>query len=119
LERTYKQVSVVLERPSEFRNVAGRGVVAVVAGHRVVIGSQMLLEQELVQVEASCASLHKLMRQGELQGYTMVAVAVDGAVVGVLGLRDTVREDSLRAVKQLQDHGIEVTRSHVVCCLYL
>jgi cation transport ATPase len=99
---------VVLERPSEFGNVAGRGVVATVSGRHVVIGSHVLLQQEMVQVDASRDGLHRLMSEGEAQGHTVVAVAVDGAVVGVLGLRDTIRQDSLRAVKQLQDHGIQV-----------
>jgi Cu+-exporting ATPase len=108
LHITHEEVAVVLERPSEFGNVAGRGVVATVAGHRVVIGSQLLLEQEMVRVEASREKLHRLMREGEALGHTMVVVAVDGEVVGVLGLRDTVRQDSLRAVKQLQDQGIQV-----------
>jgi Cu+-exporting ATPase len=110
--------AAVLERPSDFGNVAGRGVVATVAGHRVVVGSQLLLEQEMVQVEASREHLHRLMREGEAQGHTMVAVAVDGNVVGVLGLRDTIRDDSLRAVKQLQDHGIQVVCVlSADCCL--
>jgi Cu+-exporting ATPase len=110
---------VVLERPSDFGNVAGRGVVATVRGRRVVIGSYVLLQQEMVQVDASRDSLHRLMSEGEAQGHTVVAVAVDGAVVGVLGLRDTIREDSLRAVKQLQDHGIEVARDRVVACFFV
>jgi Cu+-exporting ATPase len=112
--------AAVLERPSDFGNVAGRGVVATVAGHRVVVGSQLLLEQEMVQVEASREHLHRLMREGEAQGHTMVAVAVDGNVVGVLGLRDTVRDDSLRAVKRLQDNGIQVLCVLLLsahCCL--
>jgi cation transport ATPase len=82
--------------------------VATIAGRRVVIGSQILLEQEKVRLEVSLKELNRLMREGEAQGHTMVAVAVDAEVVGVLGLRDTVREDSRRAVKQLQDHGIQV-----------
>jgi P-type E1-E2 ATPase len=110
LHGTHGEVAAVLERPSEFGNVAGRGVVATVAGHRVVIGSQILLEQEMVQVEASREKMHRLMQEGETQGHTMVVVAVDGEVVGVLGLRDTVRQDSLRAVKQLQDQGIQVAK---------
>jgi Cu+-exporting ATPase len=108
LQVAHRQEGVVLERPSDFGNVAGRGVVATIAGRRVVIGSQILLEQEKVRVDVSLKELNRLMREGEAQGHTMVAVAVDAEVVGVLGLRDTVREDSRRAVKQLQDHGIQV-----------
>lgn len=118
LNSTHQEGGVVLERPSEFGNVAGRGVVATVAGCRVVIGSQSLLEQEMVRVEASRDELHRLMREGEVQGYTMVVVAVDGEVVGVLALRDTIREDSLRAVKQLQDHGIQVACLRLRCLIF-
>jgi Cu+-exporting ATPase len=119
LQAVHRDGAAVLERPSEFRNVAGRGVVATVAGRRVVIGSEVLLQQEMVQVEVSREHLDRLMREGEVQGYTMVAVAVDGAVVGVLGLRDTVREDSLRAIKQLQDHGIQVAYLLVFIFLFI
>jgi Cu+-exporting ATPase len=117
LQVTHKMEGLVLERPSDFGNVAGRGVVATIAARRVVIGSQILLEQEKIRVEVSLKDLNRLMREGEAQGHTMVAVAVDGEVVGVLGLRDTVREDSRRAVKQLQDNGIQVATSFCSCLL--
>jgi P-type E1-E2 ATPase len=77
-----------LAEATDFRSTPGRGVVAVVEGRRIEVGSPVLLDghggQRTVQARVAVAGL-------ETAGRTAVVVIVDGDPVGVLGLADRLR----------------------------
>jgi Cu2+-exporting ATPase len=87
-----------------FRNVPGRGAVAEVAGHRVLVGSAKLMADEGVDL-GPLGARHDELAAG---GRTSVLVAVDGRAVGVIALADAVRPTSAAAVAALHDAGIQV-----------
>ncbi len=77
---------------SRFRALPGRGVEAVVSGRRVEVLSPAAVDGRLPE---SVAEL-------ESSGATAVVVMVDGACAGVIGLRDTVREEAGDVVADLR-----------------
>ena len=87
-----------------FVNVAGKGAVATVEGHRVAVGNMRLMVDESIDLGPLAA------RQEELavDGKTAVLAAVDGRAVAVIGLADAVRPTSAAAVAELRDLGVEV-----------
>ncbi|GAA2145519.1 heavy metal translocating P-type ATPase [Nocardioides koreensis] len=91
-------------RASGFRNVAGRGAIAEVDGHRVAVGNRRLMESEAVDLEALGARRDELAAGGR----TAVLVAVDSRTVAVIGIADAVRETSAAAVSALHEAGVEV-----------
>ncbi|TMS00319.1 heavy metal translocating P-type ATPase [Nonomuraea basaltis] len=95
---------LALADPSGFGSVTGQGVSAVVEGHRVLVGGRRLLSAEGVQV----ADLETAAEQIAAAGRTPVMVAVDGDPAGVLGVADTVKDDSRDAVAALQRLGLNV-----------
>ena len=95
---------VVAERPAEFRNVPGHGAVALVDGHRVVVGNRRLMDDE----GADVSHLHARREAMAASGRTAVLVAVDGRGAGVIGLADAVRGTSAAAVAALHDMGVQV-----------
>lgn len=88
----------------DFTNVAGKGAIAMVDGHRVVVGNARLMSAESVDLGALGA------RQEELAagGRTAVLGAIDGRAVAVIGLADAVRPTSAAAVAQLHELGVDV-----------
>lgn len=92
-----------LELPSagDFRANTGAGIVATVEGARVVIGNAALLRTEAVPD-------HDADRVAALEaaGRTTVRVAVDGRVVGLVAVADTVRPGAAAAVARLRAAGI-------------
>ena len=82
----------------------GSGIEARIEGRAVRIGNAAFLSgsgaQESVQTEAEDA----LARDGK----TVVWVAVDDEVAGLLAVSDAVRETSKEAVRQLHERGVEV-----------
>ncbi|MCS6850770.1 MAG: heavy metal translocating P-type ATPase [Gemmataceae bacterium] len=93
-----------LAQPTEFRALPGKGVVGLVEGHRVVVGSSSLLREEGIDsgvLEAQAASWRQ-------QGETVVLVAVDGRAVGLLGIADPIRATTPEALQQLRTEGLDI-----------
>jgi Cu2+-exporting ATPase len=87
-----------------FRNLPGRGAVAEVAGHRVLVGNAKLMADEGVALGAMGVRRDDLAAGGR----TAVLVAVDGRAVGVIALADAVRPTSAAAVAALHEAGLQV-----------
>jgi len=95
----------------DFASEAGFGVRGRVAGREVVVGRLVLLDTETSDAEASGAEAPNLqLRQAaddaEAAGRTVVAVAWDGAVRGLLVVADEVKATSAEAVARLRALGL-------------
>jgi Cu+-exporting ATPase len=90
--------------PEQFNAVPGYGVEALVEGMRVTVGNVKLMRRERVPLEV----FEELAARLADEGKTPMFVAVDGRPAGVIGVADTIKEDSAAAVGALQRMGIEV-----------
>jgi Cu+-exporting ATPase len=95
---------VALGDPQEFNAVPGHGVEAVVEGRRVVVGNLKLMAREKVSFAEFEESVARLADEGK----TPMFVAVDGSPAGLIGVADTLKEDSVEAVRALRALGVEV-----------
>jgi Cu+-exporting ATPase len=95
---------VLKATPEHFMAIAGRGLEAAVEGHEVLAGTRRLLSERSIgygNVEERLVAL-------EAQGKTVMIVAIDGEVVGLLAVADTVKVGSAQAVEQLRAQGLGV-----------
>ena len=90
--------------PSQFEAVPGHGVETLVDGLKVLVGNGKLMSRHSVDAGEIKDVVERL--QGE--GKTAMFVAVDGKAAGVVAVADTIKEDSVLAIRVMQDAGIEV-----------
>ncbi len=81
----------------------GLGALATVDGRKVVIGNAKLMDRHGIALPGPAATA---LAEAETEGQTVVLVAVDEAVVAVLGLADTIRESAAGAVAELRRLGL-------------
>jgi Cu+-exporting ATPase len=93
-----------LVAPEKFIAVPGRGASARVEGSSVLVGSADYLEVAGVQTAPLGAKADSLSQAGK----TMLWVALDGRLAGLLAVADTVKAGSASAIKQLRDAGLQV-----------
>ncbi|MGH9801022.1 MAG: copper-transporting P-type ATPase, partial [Blastocatellia bacterium] len=104
-------VSAAVERKIEltgvdgFESLTGRGVVGKIGGKQVALGNQLLMESLSVKVEASVANRAEQLR-GE--GQTVMLLAVDGRVAGLLGVADPIKASTPEAIRQLHADGLRI-----------
>ncbi|WP_102508833.1 heavy metal translocating P-type ATPase [Sanguibacter massiliensis] len=88
--------------PEHTEPVPGKGVVATVEGRRVAVGNLALLAVEAMTHDVAAAEAERLAGLGR----TPMIVALDGEVVGVLGVADRVRDDAAEMVARLHANGV-------------
>jgi Cu+-exporting ATPase len=87
--------------PAAFMNVAGKGVRARTEHGTVLVGTPALLRDD--DVDPSPAD--EVREELESQGKTAMLVALDGELLGVLAVADTVKESAREAVAALRARG--------------
>ncbi|BDI16249.1 copper-translocating P-type ATPase [Nostoc cf. commune SO-36] len=83
---------------------AGSGVQAVVANQLVQIGTQ----RWLTELGINTISLQQYKDAWETAGKTVILIAVDGELQGIMGIADALKPSSTAVVKALQKLGLEV-----------
>ncbi len=86
-----------------FTSRAGLGVEAVVDGRAVVVGRPVMLAEWALELPSELAAS---LAASEAQGRTVVAVALDGVVAGLLVTADRVKPSSPAAVAAFRDLGL-------------
>ena len=86
---------------ADFESVPGHGAIATVEGRRLVVGNARLLERESVDA-GRLGDTARLAGQGQ----TVVYVALDGGMAGVIAIADAPRETAAEAVAALREIGI-------------
>jgi Cu+-exporting ATPase len=87
-----------------FRSLTGKGVEGTVDGRAVVLGNAALLAERGIDVGALASVAEDLRRQGQ----TVMFVAIDGRVAGLLGVADPVKRSTPEALAALRAEGVRV-----------
>lgn len=95
---------VTLSDPTSFEAIPGLGVKATIDGREVLLGNADLMAKFAVPITEYTEKLVSLQNQGK----TVAFLALDEKPVALIGLADTLKESSLRAVKELRKMGLKV-----------
>jgi heavy metal translocating P-type ATPase len=93
-----------LPEVADFDAPAGKGVLGIVEGREVLIGTAGLLTSQDIDPAPLADKADKLRRTGA----TAVLVAIDGTPAGVIGIADQVKDTTPAALTALRKEGIEV-----------
>ncbi|MBI5368211.1 MAG: copper-translocating P-type ATPase [Planctomycetes bacterium] len=87
-----------------FKALVGSGVECVFDGARILVGGRRVLERAGLAADAEAERVATL----ELEGATVLHVVRDGAVIGLIGLVDTVKAGARETVARLAGRGSAV-----------
>ena len=88
----------------EFQMLPGRGVSGMVDGIIVLAGNAAMLTDNSVPIPSEVQEETELWLR---QGCTVIYEALDGVLAGYIVLSDTVREESVSMIDQLQNLGVQ------------
>ncbi|HEX2948588.1 MAG TPA: heavy metal translocating P-type ATPase, partial [Armatimonadota bacterium] len=92
-----------LPEASEFRAIPGRGARAVIYDTTVFVGNQGMMDRQGISTAAGQGHVDTLTEQGK----TIIFVASETTLVGLIALADTIRPESYAAIEALQEMGVE------------
>jgi heavy metal translocating P-type ATPase len=93
---------LALPAAEQFESITGFGVTARVAGRDVLVGRPGFLTEHEVDLARLAAHVDQL----EAAGRTVVGVAADRELLGVIALGDEIRADAKDAAAQMRDAGL-------------
>ena len=95
---------LTLSTPDGFKAEIGHGVEAQVDGRTLVVGSPRLMEQRGIALNGFSGDVQRLQSEAK----TAILVGIDGVVRGILGIADTVKDGSVKAIQDLHKLGLKV-----------
>jgi Cu+-exporting ATPase len=99
-----RQRGLALERAEEFESGSGIGVRGIVGGRKLALGNTALMQAEGIAT-ASLAGEGDVLRA---EGASVMYLAVNGELAGILALSDPVKATTPEAVAKLKKEGIRV-----------
>jgi Cu+-exporting ATPase len=89
---------------SKFESVTGKGVRGTVEGRSVVLGNRALLEELGIDLGPAAEQADRLRGEGQ----TVMFVAVDGRLAGMVAVADPIKESAVEAIAGLHREGVRV-----------
>lgn len=89
--------------PADFQSYPGGGVCGTIAGQLVVAGNRKFISEQGAVISSA---FEDVITEHTSRGETMVLVALDGQVKGVLGVADQVKETSAQAIALFKELGL-------------
>jgi Cu+-exporting ATPase len=89
---------------AQFESITGKGVQGLVNGRRVAVGSAAFLNDLSIACDSLLEEAEALRRDGQ----TVVFVAIDGRLAGILGVADPIKISTPEAIRTLHDEGIQI-----------
>jgi Cd2+/Zn2+-exporting ATPase len=99
--RDAQEKNILLSKPQELQSVHGVGVYGIMEGKTYSIGKKDILEDTFI-TEADLKSAEQL----EGQGKTVIFIAEQGKVLGVISLKDIMRPRTEKVIAELKSKGI-------------
>ena len=94
-----KKQNLSFKDVSDFKSVTGKGITGKIDGKRFYIGKASLIDE--LEIPGSDIT------EFEEDGKTVVLVADDDHLIGLIGLRDKIRENAEKALQNLKNQGIK------------
>jgi Cu+-exporting ATPase len=98
-ERGLSQVTA-----DDFKSITGRGVTGRIEGHRVALGNEDMMRALGVAIDEILITADTQRKDGQ----TVMFVAIDGRLAGLIGVADPIKATTPEAIKMLRDDGIKI-----------
>jgi Cu+-exporting ATPase len=99
-----EEKGIHLAEARDFQSVTGKGVIGMVDGKKVLLGNRALLEDHGLDATPFLPRLEELRRQGK----TVMLLAVEGKVAGLVAVADPVRPSTPEAIRLLHEEGLRI-----------
>jgi Cu+-exporting ATPase len=90
--------------PDDFDSITGKGVAGTIDNANVLLGNLKLMDDAKVDISELKEQAEEMRKEGQ----TVMFVAVDGQLAGILAVSDPIKESTPEAIRQLHDEGLRV-----------
>jgi Cu+-exporting ATPase len=95
---------LTLGKADDFKSMTGQGVTGRIEGMLVALGNEHLMRWLGVALDAVSADADAQRKDG----HTVMFVAIDRRLAGLVGVADPIKASTAEALKMLQDDGVKI-----------
>ena len=99
-----QQKNLRLSEAQDFESITGKGVTGKIEGRAVALGNNKLFDQLDIETHALTERADTLRKEGE----TVMLVAVDRRLIGLLSVADPIKESTAEAIRDLHHDKIRI-----------
>jgi Cu+-exporting ATPase len=88
----------------DFTSITGQGVRGTIDGRSVAVGNRALMDHLGIDLGPRAAAAETLRAEGQ----TVMFVAIDGRLAGLIGVADPIKESAAEAIDALHREGIRI-----------
>ncbi len=96
---------ISLDEPDEFSAIPGKGIIATVKNEKIILGNKSLIETQKISL---VENLEEKMSSLQKEGKTVMILAKNKEILGLIAVADVIKESSIEAVRILKSLGKEV-----------
>jgi Cu2+-exporting ATPase len=100
-----KEQNAEILKSEAFSAVTGKGVEATINSKKIALGNPKMMDYTNAEITSQMEEEAKAYQK---QGKTVSYLSIDKTVTGYVVIGDKIKETSAKAIKELQDKGIEV-----------
>lgn len=99
-----KEREVSVPKIDEFKSITGKGVQGKLGSSSVLVGN----ERFLIESKIDTGSLKSKVNEQRQQGATVVYIACDGTLIGIIAVGDLIKETAYEALQDLKSLGVKI-----------
>ncbi|WDD97519.1 heavy metal translocating P-type ATPase [Thalassomonas actiniarum] len=99
-----KELQLKLLPVTDFAAIAGQGIRAELENKSLLLGTRKLMQSFDINIEALVSQAAEL----EQEANTVIFIAIDGELAGIIAISDAIKDDSFAAIKRMHQLGLEV-----------
>lgn len=99
-----KEKDIKLAKVENFKYISGKGILGDIGLVSIAIGNLKLMENLNVDLKDAIARGNELRKNGE----TVVYMAIDGVLSGLISIYDPLKENSQNVIKEINRMGINI-----------
>ena len=106
------------QKPTEFKNVSGKGIVCTIENERVILGKAALLEENGISTDKYREKAEQLAGEGK----SLMYLTVSDKLLGVIAVADSLKPESVDTFKKFKEMGIKtvlLSGDNKLCAEYI
>ncbi len=97
-----KKANVKKYKPvKNFKNLRGKGIQGTINNKTILIGNETLMQENKIELK----EFSEKIKEFEEQGQTTMIVAENKNIIGIIGVADAIKEDSIKSIRTLNKQG--------------
>ena len=102
--RGAEEKGIELVKANNFQSITGKGVTGEIDGYAVATGNVKLLES----LGINAGDLSQQADKQRSEGKTVMLIAINGKVAGLIGVADPIKDSTVEAIRDLHAEGIKI-----------